>query len=122
MRAHPQPSPHSNLGIRKSPPLTASPSSTVIIKKAKNETVGSRGRVRVADFDDLTKVVLESAISEYRTVYICGVEPYPDRVEARDFAADTWVDACGERNVRIEFDEDILKLVGVFHPTPDSRN
>lgn len=109
----PQPTQHSMLGIRKSPPPNVFPSPTIIIKKVKNETVGSRGRVRASDFDDLTKVILEGAISEFRTVVICAEEPYPGRVEARDFAADAWVNACRERNIRIEFDEDMLKLASI---------
>ncbi|KAF8874589.1 hypothetical protein BD779DRAFT_1450823, partial [Infundibulicybe gibba] len=100
----------SSLGVRKSPPPTPSPSSTIITKKIKTETVGSRGRVRASDFDDLSKAVLEDAIVDYRA-QVCTVEPYPDRLQDRDWAAKVWVKACEERNVRIEFDEDILKLV-----------
>jgi hypothetical protein len=89
------------LGIWKFPPTTASASSTIIIKKVKNKTVGSWGRVCASDFDDLTKVVLKGAISEYCTVFICAKLPLPKHVKACDFAAESWVNACGEHGVQI---------------------
>jgi hypothetical protein len=87
-----------------------SPSSTVITKKIKVESSGSRGRVRAGDFDQVSKAVLEDAISKFRAL-ISTVGPYPDKTEERDWAADCWVQACESRNLRIEFEEDSLKLV-----------
>lgn len=95
---------------RKSPPQTTSPSSTIYIKKSKTDASGTRGRVRAADFDEMTKSILEDAMSKYR-VSIAAEEPYPDRVDDRDLAADAWVRACEDRKLRMDFDEDILKLV-----------
>lgn len=99
-----------SLGVRKTPPASVSASTTVYIKKVKTESSGTRGRMRAADFDEMTKSILEDAMSIYR-VSICSVEPYPDRLEDRDLAADAWVRACEDRKVRVDFDEDILKLV-----------
>ena len=65
----------------------------------------------MSDFDDVTKSVVEEAISIYRA-QIGAVEPYPDRVEDREAAVAAWVEACNGRGIRIEFDQDIMKLVG----------
>ncbi|KIJ90071.1 hypothetical protein K443DRAFT_117147 [Laccaria amethystina LaAM-08-1] len=61
-------------------------------------------------FDDVTKSVVEEAISIYRA-QIGAVEPYPDRVEDREAAVAAWVEACNGRGIRIEFDQDIMKLI-----------
>ncbi|KAF8867844.1 hypothetical protein BD779DRAFT_1412804, partial [Infundibulicybe gibba] len=80
-----------------------------------------RGRVHAADFDDISKAILEDA-NIYYHAYICAVNPYPDRLQERNHAAKVWVKACDEHNLRIKFDEDMLKLViikrtGVYlHP------
>ena len=59
----------------------------------------------------MTKSVVEEAISIYRA-QIGAVEPYPDRVEDREAVVAAWVEACNGRGIRIEFDQDIMKLVG----------
>ncbi|GLB44043.1 hypothetical protein LshimejAT787_1502270 [Lyophyllum shimeji] len=97
------PSGHVKTGtVRKAHPLTVSPSATVITKKIKSE--GG------ADFDQLSKTILEVAISAYRA-RIATEEPYPERLVDRDWAADTWIEACHAQGVQIEFDEDIERLI-----------
>lgn len=66
--------------------------------------------MRVADFDEMTKSILEDAISLYRVI-ICSLEPFPGRLEDRDLAAEAWVRACEDRKVHIDFNEEIVKLV-----------
>ena len=61
----------------------------------------------------MTKSVVEEAISIYRA-QIGAVEPYPDRVEDREAVVAAWVEACNGRGIRIEFDQDIMKLVGTI--------
>jgi hypothetical protein len=100
----------SSLGIRKAVPTTPSALTTILTKRAKVEPKGSRGRARASDFDDVSKAVLEDAIINFRAL-ISTDGPYPDKLEERDWAADCWVRSCEARNLRIEFDEDILKLV-----------
>ena len=101
-----------NSRVRKDCPTTPAPSTMVVIKRPKTELSGSRGRARVADFDELSKSLLEETISIYRA-QIGGVHPYPDRLEDRDAATGAWVESCNARGVRVEFDEDMLKLVSV---------
>ncbi|KIK04876.1 hypothetical protein K443DRAFT_4235 [Laccaria amethystina LaAM-08-1] len=103
-------SPPTNPRIRKEPPTTPAAETTVIIKRPKSESSGTRGRIRASDFDDVTKSVVEEAISIYRA-QIGAVEPYPDRVEDREAAVAAWVEACNGRGIRIEFDQDIMKLI-----------
>ena len=43
-------------------------------------------------------------------------EPYPDRVEDREAAVAAWVEACNSQGICIEFDQDIMKLVGNHSP------
>lgn len=97
---------------RKNAPQTASPSSTIATKKPKIEGSGSRGRVITADFPQLTKSVLGGTCSKYR-VGISAQGSFLSRMEERDLAAGYWVDSCEERHVRVEFDEDLLKIVSI---------
>jgi hypothetical protein len=57
----------------------------------------------------MSKAVLKEAIIAYWAL-ISTAGPYPDKLEDQDLAAGCWVKACEERNIRIEFDEDIIKL------------
>ena len=93
-------------------PATPAPSTTVVTIRPKTESSGSRGRARVADFDELSKSLLEESISIYRA-QIGGVQPYPDRLEDRDTATGAWLESCNVRGVRVEFDKDMLKLVSL---------
>jgi hypothetical protein len=74
------------------------------------EGSGSRGRIRTADFDDLTLSIVEETISIYRA-QISSVEPFPDRTEDRDTIKQAWIEVCTGRNVRVDLEEDIFKLV-----------
>lgn len=98
------------LGVRKTPPGTVSHATTVPIKISRLNASGTRGRPRASDFDDFTKVVLEESISQYRSK-ISTNSPYPDRLLDRDLAIAAWVKACTNRNVQMDFDEDVMKLV-----------
>ena len=110
--ATPPMAPIINTRVRKDCPATPASSTTVVTKRPKTESSGSRGRARVADFDELSKSLLEESISIYRA-QIGGVQPYPDRLEDRDTATGAWVESCNARGVRVEFDEDMLKLVSL---------
>ncbi|KAG6913839.1 hypothetical protein DXG01_003990 [Tephrocybe rancida] len=106
-----QPSSDSSLGVRKSHPSTPAPATTVVLKKTKLETTGTRNRPRASDFDSFTKNVVEDAIVGFRT-YVSTKNPYPTGDnESRDIAARAWVAACRSRKVEIEFDDDVLKLI-----------
>ncbi|KAF8972033.1 hypothetical protein BDZ97DRAFT_1901252 [Flammula alnicola] len=95
---------------RKDGPTTVSPETTIITKRIKIEGRGSRGRIRTADFDELTRSIIEETISIYRA-QIGGVEPFPERADDRDTVKQAWVEVCTGRNLRIELEEDIFKLV-----------
>ena len=51
---------------QKETPPTSSVETTVVTKKIKAEGSGSRGCVRQADFDELTRSVIEETVSIYR--------------------------------------------------------
>ena len=91
-------------------PTTASSETTVVTKKIKVEGSGSRGRIRTADFDKLTRSIIEETISIYRA-QISSVEPFPDRTEDHDTIKQAWIEVCTGQNVQVELEEDIYKLV-----------
>jgi hypothetical protein len=95
---------------RKEPPTTTSSETTVVTKRIKVEGSGSRGRVRTADFDDLTRSIIEDTISIYRA-QISSVEPFPERTDDRDTIKQAWLEVCTGRSLRVELEEDIYKLV-----------
>jgi hypothetical protein len=95
---------------RKENPSTTSSETTIVTKRIKVEGSGSRGRVRTADFDDLTRSIVEDTISIYRA-QISSVEPFPERTDDRDTIKQAWLEVCTGRNLRVELEEDIFKLV-----------
>jgi hypothetical protein len=95
---------------RKETPATTSAETTVVTKKIKAEGSGSRGRIRQADFDELTRSVIEETISIYRA-QIGSVEPFPERADDHDTVKQAWLEVCTSRNLRVELEEDIFKLV-----------
>jgi hypothetical protein len=99
-----------NERVRKSPPCTTSAETTVIIKRPKTDTVGSRGRTRVSDFDDLTKLLADETISIYQA-QIAAVQPWPSTADNWESVSQGWVEVCASRKVRIELDDEIFKVV-----------
>ena len=85
----------------------------VVTKKIKSEGSGSRGHIRQADFNELTQSILEETISIY-CAQIGSVKPFPERTEDRNTVKQAWVEVCTSRNLRVEFKEDIYKLVSAF--------
>jgi hypothetical protein len=98
---------------RKQTPTATSAETTVVTKRIKLEGSGSRGRVRTADFNELTRSVIEETISIYRA-QIGGVEPFPERTDDRDTVKQAWLEVCTGRNVRVELEEDMFKLVSDY--------
>jgi hypothetical protein len=95
---------------RKEPPTTTSTGTTVETKRIKVEGSGYRGRIRTADFNELTRSIIEDTISIYRA-QIGSVEPFPERTDDRDTIKQAWLEVCTSRDVRVELEEDIFKLV-----------
>jgi hypothetical protein len=95
---------------RKETPPTTSTETMVVTKRIKAEGSGTRGRVRQADFDELTRSVIEETVSIYRA-QIGSVEPFPERAEDRNTVKQAWLEVCTGRNVRVELEEDVFKLV-----------
>jgi hypothetical protein len=98
---------------RKENPPTASAETAVVTKQIKVEGSGSRGRIRAADFDELTRSIIEEMISIYHA-QIGTVEPFPECTDDRDTVKQAWVEVCTGRNLRVELEEDIFKLVSQF--------
>lgn len=95
---------------RKEVPETTSHETTVVTKSIKVEGSGSRGRVRMADFSELTRSIIDETISIYRA-QIASVEPFPERADDRDTVKQAWLEVCQGRNLRVELEEDIFKFV-----------
>ena len=83
---------------------------SVIIKRPKTESAGSRGRTRISDFDDLTKSLADETISIYQA-QIVAVQPWPSTAENWESISQGWIEVCTSRNVRIELDDEIFKVV-----------
>ena len=99
-----------NKRVRKSPPRTTSEDTTVTIKRPKTDTAGTRGRTRISDFDDLTKSLVDETISIYQA-QITAVQPWPSNSENWEYISQAWLEVCSSRNVRIELDDEIFKVV-----------
>lgn len=80
------------------------------IKRPKTDTAGSRGRTRISDFDDLTKSLTEETISIFQA-QIVAVQPWPSTAETWESISQGWKEVCTSRNVRIELDDEIFKVV-----------
>jgi len=78
---------------RKENPPTASAETTVVTKQIKIEGSSSRGRIRTADFDELTRSIIDETISIYRA-QIGAVEPFPERTDDRDTVKQAWIKVC----------------------------
>jgi hypothetical protein len=94
---------------RKETPATTS-TETMVVTKIKAEGSGSRGRVRQADFDELTRSIIEETISIYRA-QIGSVEPFPERADDRNTVKQAWLEVCTSRNLQANLAEDIYKMV-----------
>ena len=79
--------------VRKSPPCTTSEDTSVIIKRPKTESAGSRGRTRISDFDDLTKLLADETISIYQA-QIVAVQPWPSTAENWESISQGWIEVC----------------------------
>ena len=58
----------------------------------------------------------KSVLSLHSTIYcaqISSVEPFSDRTEDHDTIKQAWIEVCTGRNVQVELEEDIYKLVSV---------
>jgi hypothetical protein len=95
---------------RKETPATTSTETTVVTKRIKAEGSGSSGRIRAGDFNDLTRSIIEETISIYRA-QIGSVEAFPERADDRNTVKQAWLEVCSGRNLRVELEEDIFKLV-----------
>jgi len=58
----------------------------------------------------LTRSIIEEVISIYRA-QIGAVEPFPERADDRNSVKQAWLEVCTGRNLRVELEEDIFKLV-----------
>ena len=83
---------------------------SVIIKRAKTDTAGSRGHTRLSDFDDLTKSLVDETIAIYQA-QIIAVQPWPSTAKNQEYISQAWVEVCSARNVLIELDDEIFKVV-----------
>ena len=102
---------NTNVKIQKEALATASAATTVVTKCVKTANVGSRGHVRASDFDDLSKSLIEDTITIYKAK-LSAKHPFPERTEDREAVKQSWIEVCSERNVQVDLEEDVFKLVG----------
>jgi hypothetical protein len=108
--------PHPQNGmIRKTPPTSIPADTTVVVKKQKTTSPGeSKHRIRVSDFDKLTKSLTEDCIAIYRA-QIGAVQPFPvkdDNLKAVQLA---WVEVCNNRDLQVDIKDSAFKAVCGFH-------
>ena len=102
---------NTNVKIQKEAPATASAATMVVTKCVKTANVGSRGRVRASDFDDLSKSLIEDTITIYKAK-LSAKHPFSERTKDREAVKQSWIEVCSERNVQVDLEEDVFKLVG----------
>ena len=99
--------------VQKSPPCTTSEETTVTIKRPKTDTAGSRGHSQISDFDNLTRSLADEAISNYQA-QIVAVQPWPSTAKNWESISQAWIEVCASRNVHVELDDEIFKVVSTF--------
>lgn len=102
----------SSLGVRESPLAPTRPDTDIptTMKTVRIRTSGSRNRVRLSDFDDFSRDLLEDSISNYRAS-IFTKNAFPERLEDRGEATSAFLKACRDRKIKVELEEDHLKIV-----------
>jgi hypothetical protein len=80
------------------------------MKKKKEESGGTRGCINESQFDALVRTILKRSNGEYRCQISCEL-PFPEDDMKEKFAGKAWVNACREKGVECDFDEDMLKVV-----------
>jgi hypothetical protein len=97
--------------IRKTPPTTISADTAVVVKKQKTTGSGQlKNRIRVGDFDQLTKSLTEDCIAIYRAK-IGAVQPFPVKTDNLEAIHLAWVEVCNNRNIQIDLDDSVFKAV-----------
>jgi hypothetical protein len=96
-------------------PLRFQPTPPLSLKKQKTTSPAeSKHRIRVGDFDKLTKSLTEDCIAIYRA-QIGAVQPFPvkdDNLKAVQLA---WVEVCKNRNIEINIKDSAFKAVCKFY-------
>ena len=98
------------MNMFESPHHVPHPDMSVTIKRSKTDTAGSRRRTQILDFDDLTKSLVDETISIYQA-QIVAVQPWPSTAENWESISQGWIEVCAARNVCIELDDEIFKVV-----------
>ncbi|PBK87910.1 hypothetical protein ARMGADRAFT_938188, partial [Armillaria gallica] len=98
------------LGVCKVPPMTMSAERTHVIKLMKVSTGGTCGCTCASDFDELTKAILEDAITVYKgKLFTHGA--FLDCSEEYDLAIESFVFVCKTWKIQMEIEDDLMKLV-----------
>jgi len=104
-----------NKMIRKTPPTSISADTAVVIKKQKTispagQSKDSKRRIRVGDFDQLTKSLTEDCIAIYRA-HIGAVQPFPVKTDNLQAVQLAWVEVCNNCNLQNDIDDSVFKAV-----------
>jgi hypothetical protein len=97
--------------IRKASSTSISAETPIITKKQKTISPGqSKQRIRVGDFDQLTKSLTEDCIAIYRA-QIGAVQPFPVKTDNLQAVQSAWVEVCKNRNLQLDLDDSVFKAV-----------
>ena len=98
--------------IRKTPPTTISADTAVVVKKQKTTSPGqSKNRIRVGDFDQMTKSLTEDCIAIYHA-QIGAIQPFPVKTDNLQAVELAWVEVCKNRDLQIDLEDSVFKAVG----------
>ncbi|KAK0492159.1 hypothetical protein EDD18DRAFT_1358223 [Armillaria luteobubalina] len=107
---YPTPLSESSLGVQKSPPAMTSAEMTCVVKSVKIAAGGSCGHTRTSDFDELTKAVLEDAITVYKG-HLFTEGAFLEHSEEYDVAVQSFIFICKTWNIQMDIDDDLMKLI-----------
>ena len=80
--------------ICKTPPTTISANTAIVVKKQKTTSPGqSKNRIRVGDFDQMTKSLTEDCIAIY-SAQIGAIQPFPVKTDNLQAVELAWVEVC----------------------------
>jgi hypothetical protein len=91
-------------------PLDTEEAATVALKMKKHSD-GSHHRIKVADFDDVSKDILVTAISIFRCLIVTQA-PFPDSIaDETMLGKEAWREACQLKGINIKLTPLAIKMV-----------
>ena len=116
-----QPTPHPPNGkIHKNLPTSTPADTAAAVKKQKTTDISPgqvgqpKHRIRVGDFDKLTKSLTEDCIAIYRAK-IVATQPFPVKANNLQAVQLAWVEVCNNCDLQIDMEYAVFKAVCKFY-------